>query len=145
MATWHGYFAIEDLGLLPAQRATLIAELRALGPSADPQPARLNHWRTRLDNAAAIFEALFDEDTLTVAAFKNRLAALFVVNPDTIDTSLQGHTFDTLVTPVVTFSRTGTDYIRMALFGGPSATWAESGTECRAYLALYAAQWEPEE
>ena len=145
MAKWHGYFAIEDLGLLPAQRDALIAELRALGPSADPQPARLNHWRTRLDNAAAIFEALFDEDTLTVAAFKNRLALLFVVNPDTIDTSLQGHTFDTLVTPVVTFSRTGTDYLRLALFGGPSATWAESGVECRAYLALYAGQWEPEE
>jgi hypothetical protein len=144
MATWHGYFAIEDLNLLPVQRETLIAELKALGPGSHPMPACLNHWRTRLDGTAAIFEALFDEDALTVAAFKNRLASIFLVNPDSIDHALVGHTFDTLVTPVVTFSRTGTDYIRMALFGGPSATWASSGAECRAYLALYADQWEEE-
>ena len=25
------------------------------------------------------------------------------------------------------------------------ATWEESGDECRAYLALFADQWEPEE
>jgi hypothetical protein len=142
MGTWHGYFAIEDPNLLPVQRATLIAELKALGPVTHRSPACLNHRRTRLDGNAAIFEALFDEDTLTIAAFKNRLASIFLVNPDSIDHTLAGRTFDTLPTPVVTFSRTGTDYLRMALLGRPAATWAGSIAECRAYLALYADQWE---
>lgn len=72
---WHGYFGIENLNLNPTQRATLIQALRALGPSSDPLPDRLNHSHTRLDGQAAIFEALFDESVLTVQAWKNRLAA----------------------------------------------------------------------
>ena len=144
MSTWHGYFAIEDLNLNDTQRQTLITALRALGPSAHPLPACLTHWRTRLDNKAAIFEALFDADHLTVDAFKARLAAIFDVEPAAIDHSLGSHTFDTLPTPVATFSYSGTDYLRLALFGGPSATWQQSGDEARAYLVLYAEQWEEE-
>ena len=142
MATWHGYFAIEDLGLSQEQRQTLIAALRALGPSAHPQPACLNHWRTRPDGLAAIFEALFDEDHLTVDAFKTRLAAIFKVDPATIDHALTTQVFHSLSTPIVTFSRSGTNYLRLALFGGPSATWPQSGDECRAFLTLYAEDWE---
>ena len=144
MSTWHGYFAIEDLNLNDTQRQTLIAALRALGLSSHPMPACLTHWRTRLDNQAAIFEALFNTDHLTVDAFKTRLALIFDVDPATIDYSFAVHTFETLPTPVATFSRTGTDYLRMALFGGLTATWLQSGTETRAYLALYAGQWEEE-
>jgi hypothetical protein len=71
---WHGDFGIENLGLNDEQRRELVAALRNLGPDTHPQPACLCHWRTRLDNAAAIFEALFDEDMLTVDAFRARLA-----------------------------------------------------------------------
>lgn len=142
---WHGYFAIENLALSDNQRADLIAALRALGPDAHPQPACLNHWRTRPDGDAAIFEALFDTDHLTVDAFKTRLAAIFDLDPETIDHSLTSQTFDTLPTPIATFSRTTTDYLRMALFGGTAATWIQSGDEARAYLALYAGDWDIEE
>jgi len=69
---WHGYFAVEDLNLSDAQRDTLVEVLKKLGPDTHPQPACLNHWRTRLDGDAAIFEALFDGDMLTVDAFKDR-------------------------------------------------------------------------
>ena len=142
MADWHGYFAIEDINLTDNQRDTLIAVLKNLGPATHPSPACLNHWRTRLDGDAAIFEALFNDAMLTVDAFKDRLGAIFEVDPATIDHTLTIYHFGDGDTPVAVFSRNGTDYLRMALFGGPAATWQESGDECRAYLALYAEQWE---
>ena len=142
MADWHGYFAIEDINLTDNQRDTLVDVLKALGPATNPQPACLNHWRTRLDGDAAIFEALFNADMLTVDAFKQRLAAIFGIEPETIDHTLTIFHFGPGSTPVVVFSRDGTDYLRMALFGGPDATWEESGDECRAYLALYSEEWE---
>jgi len=142
MASWHGYFAVEDVNLTDNQRDTLIAVLKSLGPETHPQPACLNHWRTRLDGDAAIFEALFNEDILTVDAFKDRLANIFDIEPETIDHDLIVYHFGDGNTPVAVFSRNGTNYLRMALFGGPSATWMESGDECRAYLAANAEEWE---
>lgn len=138
---WHGYLAIENLNLNATQRQVLIDELRCLGPASDPQPARLCHWRTRLDNEAAIFEALFDEDNLTVARFKQRLGAIFGVDPATVDHATQ----QTQYGPVVTFSRGGTDYLRFALFGGTDAPWMDSGNACRAYLAANRVAWESDE
>jgi hypothetical protein len=145
---WHGYFAIENLNLNASQRQTLVQALRALGPAADDQPAHLCHWRTRLDNEAAIFEALFNEDNVTVQAFKNRLGAIFGVDPGSIDHATQRVTFAARQTAVVTFSRSGTDYVRVAFFGyggGSWPTWEQSRVECVAYLAANAAEWESEE
>ena len=42
---------------------------------------------------------------------------------------------------MVTFSRGGIDYLRVALFGGQGASWMESGNECRGYLRLHMADW----
>lgn len=145
MASRHFYLGIENLNLNAAQRQTLVDALKALGPASDPQPARLCHWRTRLDGDAAIFEALFNEDNVTIQAFKNRLADIFSVDPATIDHATVTQHFAGGDTPVVTFSRLGTDYLRFALFGGAGATWMESGNECRGYLALNKAEWEVEE
>ena len=144
MVNWHGYFGIENLNLNDSQRDTLVAALRALGPASHPQPACLCHWRTRLDGQAAIFEALFDEDHLAVDAFRQRLGTIFGVSWVTIGYDVSQQTFATLPTPIVVFSRLGVDYLRVALFGGVGAEWMASGDECRAYLKLYAAQWEPE-
>ena len=139
---WHGYFAIEDLNLTPTQRQTLIQALRALGPSNHPQPCMLNHWRVSLDGTKAIFEARFDEDNLTPAWFAARLASLFGIDPQTIDVDTRTICFAERNTPIATFSRAGTDYLRMALFGGLSATWPQSRTEAAAYIAVHSAQWE---
>lgn len=145
MTVWQGYFGIENLGLSGAQRATLIDALKALGPAADPQPARRCHWRTRLDGEAVILEALFDGDELTVARFKERLAAIFGVAVVGIGHAVQQRTFAGGVTPVVTFGYGGTERVRFALFGGVDASWQESGDECRGYLGLNAAEWDGEE
>ncbi len=142
---WHGYLAIENLNLNSTQRQTFVDELRNLGPASDPQPARLNHWRTRLDDEAVIFEALFNESNLTVAKFKQRLADIFGVDESTIDHSAQQQVFETLSTPIVTFSRAGTNYIRFAAFGGIGATWFESRLETLAYLKDNSDDWEPAE
>ncbi len=143
MNTWHGYFGIEDLNLTTTQRATLIAALLNLGPVTSRRPPYLNHRRMRLDGKAAIFEALFNQDHLTIQVWKTRLAALFGVDPATVDHTVITRHFATGDTPVVTFSRGGTDYLRIALFGGIGAQWHDSGHECRAYLMANSAQWEP--
>jgi hypothetical protein len=84
--TWHGYFAIEDLALSPAQR-----------------------------------------------------------DPAVISTELTQHQFAERNTPVVVFSAGGTDYLRMALFGGSAASWDQSRTEALAYLAAHIEEWETDE
>ena len=142
MAKWHGYLAMENVGLNAAQKATLIAAIKALGPGNDPQPARLNHWRTRLDGEAAIFEAAFDEDNLTVAVWKQRLGDIFGVSWVTIGHTATDVIFDSLVTPVIMFHRLGVDYLRVALFAGVGATWDQSHDEVMGYLALYHDEWE---
>ena len=138
----HFYLGIENLGLNAEQRQTLIAELRALGPEIDPQPARLCHWRTRLDGEAAIFEALFNEDNLTVAKFKQRLGSIFGIDPETMNHSTQQLEFAGIGSTMVTFSRSGIDYLRFVLFGGVGESWANSGNECRGYLAVNKDEWE---
>ena len=135
----HIYLAIENVGLTDAQRDTFIDALKQLGPKSHPQPSHLCHWRIRLDNQAAIFEALFNEDNLTVDAFRNRLATIFDVEPDTITDTVQ----QTQYGPLVTFARSG-DRLRFLLFGGANATWMESGDACRAYLAANISEWEEE-
>ena len=108
----------------------------------------LNHWRTRLDGQAAIYEALWAEENITIDTFKQRLATLFGIDPDSIDSSVNPVTFATLPSAVVTFSRNGTDYLRTVFFGyagGEFPDWADSGDECRAYLKLFADEWESED
>lgn len=142
---WHGYFAVEDLNLNAGQRQVLVEQLEKLGPAGHPSPAMRNHWRVRLDDKAVIFEALFKDSVLTVDSFRDRLAALFSVDPATIDSRLQNVTFKNRQTPIATFSRGGTDYLRFAAFGGVSATWMDSGDECRGYLAANRAEWESDD
>ena len=114
---WHGYFGIENLGLNAEQRAVIVEELRRLGPESDRQPARLNHWRTRLDGEAVIYEALWDEETITIEAFKKRLAALFGISWVTIGHGVLLVQWGARDSAVVTFSRTGVDYLRVVFFG----------------------------
>ena len=142
--SWRGYMAIENLNLSTPQRQLLVATIKSLGPRAHFLPDHFNHWRVRLDNEAVIFEAQFDADNVSVASFTYRLAMIFDVEPDTIGHSVNHYTFDAGPTPVVTFSRGGTNYLRMACFGGLSSTWAQSHRETLAYLAANSAAWNEE-
>jgi hypothetical protein len=144
---WHGYFGIENLGLNATQRGTLVDALRALGPASAEglKPSVLNHRRTRLDGEAVIFEALFDENDITVDAFKGRLGSVFGVAPATIDHAVTRVTWHHLESAVVTFSRSGVSYLRVVFFGYKGArwpSWKESRLEALAYLAANAVAWE---
>lgn len=141
MADVHQYYGIENLALTNPQRDTLVAALQSLGVDNGGLPHRRCHWRIRPDNQAVIFEALFDDTTLTIAAMKNRLAAIFNVSAGTISHSVATPTFAALPSPVVTFTRTGTDYLRAVAFGGVSATREQSRLEALAYLAANAEDW----
>lgn len=142
MTLRHQYFGIEILNMTAGQRATLRNGLQGIGRSeSDPQPARRNHWRVRADNLAVIFEAVFDDDDLTIAAFTARLASIFGVGASTITHNATTQTFLTLPSPVVTFIHSGQNRLRAVLFGGLSATWAQSRAEAAAYLAANAAAW----
>jgi hypothetical protein len=145
MGTWHGYFGIEALSMTGAQKTTLLTALRALGPTREETdwPPFLMQFRPRLDNNAAIFEARFNDANLTVAALKQFLADAFAVpvaNISNVNTSV---TFARLPSPIVTLRSASTDRLRVVLFAGVGATWAESREECAAYLAANRAAWEP--
>ena len=138
--------AIENLNLNPTQATTLWQVIKAKGEANDSQyPQFRNHWRISLDQTKGIFEALFNQDNMTVDWFKARLGDIFGIDPATIDDSLQNVTLVDRNTPVVTFSRNGTDYVRFAAFGGVNASWQESRVEVLGYLAANSAEWETPE
>ena len=134
------YFGIENMNLTNPQRSTLVTALQALGTrNGSPQPAERNHWRIRPDNDAVIFEAMFDEDNLTIAAVKAFLAAAMSVSAATISHATQQPQYGL----TVTFTHSATDQLRMIAFGhdGGWPDWSASGDAARAYLAANAAAW----
>jgi hypothetical protein len=136
------YFGIENLNLTNQQRNTLVAGLQQLGVNnASYHTNERNHWRIRLDNQAIIFEALFDENDLTIAAIKQRLANLFNVDVNTISHTTQ----QTIYGLLVTFVHGGQNKIRMIAFGHDGSSWgswAESNLAVHVYLFNNLLAWE---
>jgi len=144
MAFAHVYLGMLNVALTDPQKTQLVAALNELGPANDPQPAHLNHRRIRTDNNAVIYEALFDEDTISIDSVKTYLANIFGVNPTNITHSVAFQTFSTIQTAIVTFSYSSTARLRIAFFGkgnGGWPTWEQSREEARAYIAANAAAW----
>lgn len=145
MATWHGYWTLENLNLNATQRSTLRAAiLDYFHDHREPthQPAELLHTRISLDGSKVILEAKFDESHLTVNRFKQFLANVFNVTVGTIDSTSASVQLAGRATPVITFGRGGTNYIRVALFGGVGATWQQSRDAVIAYLDSARAEWD---
>jgi uncharacterized membrane protein YccC len=142
MADIAVYMGIENLNLTNGQRNTLVSQLQALGQAnSSPFPNLRNHSRIRNDNNAAIFEALFDDQTLTIAAIKQRLATIFGVAVGTIS-----HSTNQVANIgfVVTFTHSAQDKLRMVCFGhnGTSwPSWSVSNAAAVAYLQANSAQW----
>ena len=129
---WVGYFYIEDLGLTDNQRQTIIDVLKAWGLRNDSiYPNLRNHWAVRPDGLAVIFEAAFDSENLTVLWFRTKLADIFGVSIDTITAT----TTNTIYGPVATFKYLTVNKLRMGIFGGLTATWAESHAAALLFLA----------
>lgn len=145
MATWRGYWALEDLNLTGGQRQTLrngILQYYQDNQAPTNLPHEMLHWRLSNDGTKAIFEAKFDEDHLTPSRFKAFLGNVFSIDPETINHTNSSITLDKYNTPVVTFSRGGTNYIRVALFGGVGGTWEVSHEPVQAYLNANRGEWD---
>lgn len=144
MTNYHVYFGIENLALSANQKAQLVNALKALGPAKHQRPCMLNHWRIRLDNDAAIFEALFDDSKITVQAFKSLLGAIFGINPSLVSSSNSSQAFDGHSTLVITFTYNAVSYLRVALFGyaGGWPVYEESHLEVLGYLKMNQVAWE---
>lgn len=137
----HVYIGLENIALTGPQKTTLINTLAALGPAQNSSPARLNHRRTRLDNDAVIFEAGFGDNDLTVANLRQYLANVFSVSVAQITANTTSQTFATIASPIVALTYQATQRMRVALFGGTTATREQSRIEALAYLAANAAAW----
>lgn len=132
---WHGYIAIEDLGMNQNQRQTLFAIFETLSPATlTDQPKHKNQFRRSLDGSKAILEMLFDEDDLSIAAFRQKLAATFGVQAGNIGVVQTQREYGWSWTPIWTFSRNSVSYFRVALFGGVGADWQQSRDACANYL-----------
>ena len=133
------YFYIENLALTAPQLNTLVTQLKALGQrNADPCPRYRNHWRIRPDNQAAIFEAVWDDADLTALNVRNRLAAIFSVSQASVTYATQSTAYG----PLLTFTYSAVDRLRLGVFAGPAATYQQSQDEAKHFLADYAAGWE---
>jgi hypothetical protein len=138
----HLYFGIENINLTNPQRDQVVASLQALGLQ-NGGPAHLrNHWRIREDNQAAIFEADFDVADLTLLKFRTLLADTFGVLLSSITSAVVTASFGAGTTQIATFTRLGTNYLRLAVFGGVSATYEESRQEALFYLAANRVAWD---
>ena len=138
------YWYVERLNLTNAQRDTLVDGLKALAPNvARPQPADRNHWRVRMDGNAAIFEAEWDDTTITAVSVRNRLAALFGVSQASVTHTTSAPTILARPSEVATYRYNSQDRVRFGVFGGRDSDWGSSQAEAREYLLQNAAAWEP--
>lgn len=140
MAIWHGYIAAEDLGMSAANRQTVLQVLNTMGISNDdPQPCLRTHWRVRLDNLAVIYEAAYDDSTLSVSYFKNLLATATGLPVGNITSSNNQISYGL----VITFAYNSLNRFRLAMFGyaGSFPDWETSRQNAVAYLIANAATW----
>lgn len=140
MADWHGYIAIEDVNLTTEQRAAVIAAFNALGPVRDPQPAHLLARRVSLDGSIALFEALFNEDSLTAGNVRAFLANAVGINPELIDYSVSYNARGALVVYSVA-SVTRMRFLQFARQAGYMPTWDESRDQADIYVINNIGEW----
>jgi hypothetical protein len=140
----HLYFYLEDLALTIAQRNTLINAVRNYGEeNASQFPHRRMQTRTRTDNKAMIFEAVFPDaglpgSPLSAAHFQQVLATIYNVPAASITFAVTSPSFGQLVT----YTYNSTARLRFGVFGGVIATWQQSRLQAIAYLIANLAAWE---
>ena len=132
------YFYVEDLGLTGGQRGTIINQLQAWGTrNEDANPRNRNHWRVRQDGKAALFEVWLDDGNLTAGYFRQLLAELFGVGVGTISESTGSNAFG----DYADFSYASVARLRLGVFGGVGASYAQSQAAAVSFLTVNAGAW----
>lgn len=143
----HTYFVVERLNIGVGNWNALIALFEVMGTDGSSMPAYNNHWRTRLDGNAVIYESLFDSEEISIPAFKQLLADEFGVAVEDVHHTLESVDYGGYITTVWIFYydeiAPGEDRFKVERFA-PGLSWTASGRECRGYLRQYADQWEQE-
>lgn len=140
MADWYGYAGLENIALTGPEKSQLVTELRALGPGSG-LPLEVNHWRTRPDNEAELYQARFDADTLTIDNAKGWLADIFNVAVGLITSTTAAISFGAGSSTLITFGYLAINRCRLVIFGTAAGSLAQSRAEVLAYLATNAAAW----
>ena len=135
------FILVENLGLTPSHRATLIAALRNLGVASN-QPHTRNHWRPSIDQEAALICANFADADIDANSFVVRLAALYGVPAGSISATITSVTYGARPSIAFTFTYDGTARLRVTSLGGMATTYQQSAAEAVAYLLANAAAWE---
>jgi hypothetical protein len=139
MADVELYFYVENVNLTTPQQQTLVDAVKAWGKrDQDPNPRHRNHWRTRLDNKAVIFEAWVDNDNLTLLSLRQRLATLFGVALAQVTGAVTTPSYGQLVT--ITYS--SQVRARFGVFGGVTADYQTSQARCIEFLLANLAAWD---
>jgi hypothetical protein len=128
---WHGYIGFEFLNVTDAQKQAIANALHALGPQHDI-PCHLNHFVWDESGTRVIFEALFDEDTITLTKVKHYLANAVGINPDIVSDNVTSTAFGLLVTLVVG----GINRLRFCVFGGINSDYTTSHSSAIVYEEL---------
>lgn len=144
MANIHTYFSVERQNISVGNWAALQALFEGMGTQGSRFPMYNNHKRTRLDGDAVIYESLFDTSEVSLEAFKQLLADEFGVDVGDIDNTQSSTSYGGGTTVIWQFAYNAIDRFKVGRFGGGGATWQQSRSECLGYLAVNAAQWEPE-
>ena len=150
MANQYGYFVVEALvAFTPAQAAALLSDLCLIGQEdTGPTHRRLIH-QERLDANAAIYRGVFNENQLTHAAIRNRVATILGVPPGQVTTTTgteiyNGRTIDTAL-----YANNGNQYARVRFLGLIPANvtdtingLANARNAGHGYLKANSATWE---
>jgi hypothetical protein len=132
------YFLLEDLGLSDAQRDIIWALTDADGDENDsPLPNLRNHWATRLDGNAKIYEGVFSD--LTIGTMTSRLAQAGLNDLRTVPVpaSIYGVQYDF----EARIDKIWTLVLRWITFSAIGATWEDSHTAALLYLSDYKDLW----
>ena len=139
---WHGYCLNENLAMDASDWEQMLQAIQGLGPGFSSSPAEMNHRRMRLDGQAELYEALFTEQRISEDQWKVIIGAMIGKPPPQMELTRKIVSYNGYETPETTYGYGGTDYVTIRWFAGIGSAWMESGDECRAYLALFADQWE---
>lgn len=136
------YFLVENLAMTPEHWSALQTNLRTLGIGNPENAHELLQTSTRLDKQGIVYEALFDDATLTLQAWRARVAGVVGINTNQVTgavSSIQYGIYSPTVQIIASYG--GQQRLRVLLFGGQVAEYDESLDAFTDYLHQHAAEW----
>lgn len=143
MASQHQYFLVERQNIGDANWNALVGLFEAMGTSNSTFPAYNNHWRTRLDGSAVIYESNFDSAEVSIPAFKQLLADEFNVDASAIASTIGSASYSISgSTRTWQIDYNAVNRFKIERLGGGGASWEQSRVETLGLLSGASVAWE---